>query len=55
MGTRVGKRNNWQADPAVGEDPRQGGASVIRVSIEAVHFHFDPDAIYENRTESFLV
>jgi hypothetical protein len=55
MGTRVGQRNNWQAEPAIDEGSREVGASAIRVSVEAIHPDCNSDALYAGRTEPFLV
>jgi hypothetical protein len=55
MGTRVGEGDNWQAEPAVGEGSRQEGGSAVRISVEAMHLDSDPDALFVDRTESFLV
>jgi hypothetical protein len=55
MGTRVGKRDNWQTEPAIGESSRQEGASDVRISFEAIYLDSDSDAFYADRTESFLV
>jgi hypothetical protein len=55
MGTRVGKRANWQAEPAPSEGSRQEGASAIRFSFEAVHLDFDSNTVDAHRIESFLV
>jgi hypothetical protein len=51
----VGKGDNWQVEPAIGEDPGQEGASAVRISIEAIHLDSDSDAINAYCTESFPV
>jgi hypothetical protein len=55
MGTRVGEGANWQAKPAIGEGSRQEGASVIRLTIEAIHLDPDSNAFHADRTKSLLV
>jgi hypothetical protein len=55
MGTRVGKGDNWQAEPAIGEGPGQEGASAVRISVEAIYLDSDSDALHADRTEPFLI
>jgi hypothetical protein len=55
MGTRVGKRANWQAKPTVDQSSRQEGASAVRIPFETVHLDFDSNALYADRTELLLV
>jgi hypothetical protein len=55
MGTRVGKGENWQTEPAVSQSSRQEGAPAIRFPVEALHFDLDSDAIDAHCTGPFLV
>jgi len=55
MGTRVGEGDNWQAEPAIGQGPRQKGVAAIRIPVEAIHLNSDSDAINAYCTESLLV